>query len=274
MPFDYEQSIWGGGDAEMRLSSPTWFRLKQALFALRVVSDNGKILEVGCGAGQFIRAVKHYRPLSECHGVDISVQAIALAKQKNDGVVYNLSTPETMPYADNSFDAVVVFDVLEHVGDPRGLLLEISRVLKPQGIFYCFVPCEGDRLSLWHWLDRLDIKRDLTRKYAGHINYFTRSEALSLLAKNNWQIRRVRFSEHLLGQLAGIAAFMLMDRNARRQGKTQINNESFFEEAKSKGGWIWHLAAYLANAAINLESFIFSVIPSPNLHITAINKKS
>ncbi len=42
---------------------------------------------------------------------------------------------ETLPYADASFDAVVCVDVLEHVQDLDQVLAEVTRVLKPGGLF-------------------------------------------------------------------------------------------------------------------------------------------
>lgn len=273
MPFNYEQSIWGSGNAELAYGSPAFFRFRQVLFALRTAPSGAKILEVGAGAGQFIRALKRHHPEWRCHGTDISKVAIDLARRQADGVEYDLCSEAELPYADNVFDAVLVLDVLEHVENPNNLLSRIGRVLKPDGIFYCFAPCEGDALSLWRWLDFIGLKKDLTKKYAGHINFFKREEVINLLQKNFLSIKRIRYSEHLLGQLAGIAAFVMMDRKAKQLGQTQLNNESFFSELKNKGGWIWRFAALAGNLAINLESMLCRRIPSPNAHIIAVNKK-
>ena len=194
MPFNYEQSIWGAGEAELKWSSPTAFRLKQALGALSGLSS-GKVLEVGSGAGQFIRALKHLRPNLECHGCDISAEAIKTAKTKNDGVIYELNS-SVLPYQDNFFDAVLIFDVLEHVADYQGLLVEIKRILKPGGIFYCFVPCEGDWASLWYYLRHFIAFKDLTEKYAGHINHLSRGQWLKNFNKAGFTVEQKRYSEH------------------------------------------------------------------------------
>ena len=163
MTFNYEQSIWGRGVATLKPSDPRAWRLRMALQALAKLPAESKVLELGCGAGQFIRAVKNLRPELVCHGCDISATALALAKKTNDSVSYEFSS-EVLPYGDNSFDAVLIFDVLEHVENPAAILSEVRRVLKPGGIFYAFVPCEGDWLSLWHLLDILGLKKELTKK--------------------------------------------------------------------------------------------------------------
>ncbi len=151
MAFNYEQSIWGRGEAGKRWSDPTSIRLRRALKALGHLPKHAKVLEVGCGAGQFIRAIHRFRPDLESFGCDISQAAIALAKKSADGVDYAVST-DALPYVDGAFDAVLIFDVLEHVAHPGLLLGEVGRVLKRGGLFFAFVPCEGDWLSLWHLL--------------------------------------------------------------------------------------------------------------------------
>lgn len=261
--FDYEQSIWGRGTANLSWFSPTSFRLQKALNSLSVLPSASNVLEVGCGAGQFIRAVKKNRPDLDCFGCDISQSALDVAQIARDGVFYDLSG-EKLPYADEFFDAILIFDVLEHAEKPEFLLAEINRVLKRGGIFYCFVPCEGDWTSFWNFLRELNIKGDLTKKYAGHINYFSRRELLELFAKNNFKPVKIRYSEHILGQKVGIISFLLMDRAAVRKKSVQINNEDYFAEFNQKRRTC--VLRKIVNFLINLESFLFQIFPSPNTH--------
>lgn len=265
MPFNYEQSIWGVGQAELKWSSPAAFRLKQAFGALVGLSF-GKILEVGCGGGQFIRAVKHFRPELECHGSDISAEAIKAAKNKNDGVIYKLNS-SILPYPDNSFDAILIFDVLEHVAAYREFLAEIKRVLKPGGIFYCFVPCEGDWTSIWHGLRYFSAFKNLTEKYAGHVNHFSRKKWLDDFKEAGFIVAQKRYSEHFLGQLLGVAVFWLMAKRGQRAGGGQMNNEAFFAGLNQNPSAVFSLFKKIINSLIYLESALFSRLPSPNLHV-------
>ncbi|TAN32759.1 class I SAM-dependent methyltransferase [Patescibacteria group bacterium] len=270
MAFDYEQSIWGAGEATLHYADPASFRLLQALDALARVKE-GRVLEVGCGAGQFIRAIKRARPELECCGCDISAAAVAKAKETGEGVRYDQSLEVELPYVNVCFDAVLVFDVLEHAQNTDALLAEINRVLAPGGVFYCFVPCEGDWLSLWNLLRKLNIKPDLTKKYAGHINYFSRCSLYDLLKKNNFRLKQLRYSEHSLGQILGVLTFILMARAAKKQNISQMNNEAFFARMKH-GSKFYSALKKVVNFLVNLESVLLCRVPSPNVHVISIKK--
>ncbi len=274
MSFNYEQSIWGKGIASLNWADPTSFRLRQALAAIKNLPANNRVLEVGCGAGQFIRAIKRCRPDLTCCGCDISRQAIEMARsgecEKGNverGVDYALSEVERLPYDDSSFDGVFIFDVLEHASNPQALVGEIKRVLKPNGIFYCYVPCEGDWLSVWNLRKKLGIKVDLTEKYAGHINKFSRKSFFQLLKKADFNIVNIRYSEHVLGQLLGLVVFKMMDKMAKKQKLSQLNNEQFFNAINAKQGKKFGFLKKIINTLINLESFLFCRVPTANTHI-------
>ncbi len=267
MAFDYEKSIWGHGNASLRLSSPTYFRLRQSLQSLSGLKAGAKVLELGCGAGQFIREIKKIRPELDCYGCDISQHAIAIAKQANDGVQYDLSTENRSVYEDNFFDAVLIYDVLEHVENPGLILAEIHRILKSGGVFYSFVPCEADSLSFWNLLHKLGLKRELTKMYAGHINKFSRHSLVGLVESHGFTVSRIRYSEQVLGQLLGLAAFFSMDRFAKKNNLHQVNNEQYFYDLGQKGGGSLKIIKDIINSLVATESITFSRVPSPNVHL-------
>lgn len=272
MTFDYEKSIWGHGHASLNISAPTSFRLRQSLKSMVELKSEARVLELGCGAGQFIREIKSIRPELVCYGCDISQHALAIAKQANDGVIYDLSAENKSPYNNNFFDAVLIFDVLEHVVDPGLILSEVNRVLKSGGVFYCFVPCEADPLSFWNLLHKLGLKRELTKMYAGHINKFTRNGLVSLVESHNFFLKRIEYSEHVLGQILGLAAFFSMDRFAKKNNLHQVNNEQYFYDLNQKGWGALKIIKNIINSLVTLESIIFSRAPSSNVHLTAIKK--
>jgi ubiquinone/menaquinone biosynthesis C-methylase UbiE len=271
MTFDYEQSVWGQGSADLKWSFPSAFRLKQVLASLKNLPSGSRVLEVGCGAGQFIRAVKKIRPELECYGCDISRKAIEHAWAERDEVLYKINEEKELPYEAGYFDAVLVLDVLEHAAGPAELLQEINRTLKTGGIFHSFVPCEGDWLSLWHLLDKLHLKKGITKDFAGHVNYFSRRALAGLYAACGCEIRKKRYSEHLLGQILGVFSFYLMRRKSKKTGSGQLNNEQYFSSFGKNP--VLRVIKKFVNAVIYMESLVFSVIPSPNTHWTMVKKQ-
>jgi 2-polyprenyl-6-hydroxyphenyl methylase / 3-demethylubiquinone-9 3-methyltransferase len=94
-------------------------------------------LDVGCGGG--FLAEEFARLGCRVMGVDPSapslVTARAHATQSGLTINYRVGAGEALPCADAAFTIVYCCDVLEHVSDPRQVIGEIARVLKPGGIF-------------------------------------------------------------------------------------------------------------------------------------------
>ncbi len=99
---------------------------------------NGKTaLEVGCGGGILCEDI--VKSGIDISGIDPSEQSIACAirhaKKFNLQINYRVAAGESIPYKAEYFDAVFCCDTLEHVSDLSLVISEISRVLKPGGIF-------------------------------------------------------------------------------------------------------------------------------------------
>jgi 2-polyprenyl-6-hydroxyphenyl methylase/3-demethylubiquinone-9 3-methyltransferase len=96
-----------------------------------------KTLDVGCGGG--LLAEEFARLGCDVTGIDPSEKSLetarAHARQENLAIEYRQATGERIPFADAAFDVVYCCDVLEHVQDVGKVIAEISRVLKPGGVF-------------------------------------------------------------------------------------------------------------------------------------------
>jgi len=95
-----------------------------------------KILDLGCGRGEFLRGF--IRCGLNGYGVDQSTIAKSVCPEA-EILVSNLEN-EPLPYDDNSFDAVFSKSVLEHFYYPEKLVMEIYRVVKPGGLVITMVP--------------------------------------------------------------------------------------------------------------------------------------
>jgi len=94
-----------------------------------------RILDVGCGDGNFSVLLKEACKAKEVYGIEISEKGAKLAR-KNGVKCYQLDVDEEdFPFEDNYFDAVTAFDIIEHLFDPDHFLEEVYRVLKPKGVF-------------------------------------------------------------------------------------------------------------------------------------------
>jgi hypothetical protein len=142
---------------------------------------------------------------------------------------------------------------------------------------YCFVPCEGDSLSFWHILDMLHLKKNITKQYAGHINYFSRKSLFNLVRSQGFDIKYVRYSEHVLGQLLGIVSFFMMHHWHKKTGAQQINNEDYFaqlnnQQAQGLAHALFKIFKKIVNGMISLGAHVFSRVPSPNVHLVLKKK--
>jgi SAM-dependent methyltransferase len=95
---------------------------------------SGRVLDVGCGIGDMLR----FRP--ETIGVDINPQTVAWCRHQ--GLAAHQMEPDKLPFAAGTFDGLILDNVLEHIAEPRPLLGEARRVLKPAGRVLAGVPGE------------------------------------------------------------------------------------------------------------------------------------
>jgi len=103
------------------------------------IDPNGKTaLEVGCGGGILTEEIRRMGFVTI--GIDPAEESIHTASNhaKAEGldIQYDFGSGEGLPYPDGSFDSVFCCDVLEHVQDLPKVISEISRVLKPGGVFF------------------------------------------------------------------------------------------------------------------------------------------
>jgi SAM-dependent methyltransferase len=138
--FDAKAARW---PARYAPEGPLAGRLAQFAEAVRDrISDGGELLDLGCGSGELARhlAGTGYRMT----GCDIAPEMLRQAEMADQvqGVRWIRLDPgwHTLPFTSGSLDAVIAASVLEYVPEPRAVLRECARVLRPGGSLLCTVP--------------------------------------------------------------------------------------------------------------------------------------
>lgn len=99
--------------------------------------ENGKVLDIGCGNGTFLSFLKHYG--WKVSGVELNAKAAEVARKHLDAEIFTGDLKDA-PFAENSFDFIVLSHVIEHIADPLEFLKLVLKFLKKDGIIYAEVP--------------------------------------------------------------------------------------------------------------------------------------
>jgi len=147
-----------------------------------------RLLEVGCGAGFFLKAAE--RAGWSVEGIELSTEASRFAVERLE-LPIRRERAEDAPIAVASFDVAVMFDVIEHLFDPRAVLAAIARALAPGGTLVISTPNvdSASRFLLgtdWAVLSPLE-----------HVYYFSEDSLRRLLEATGFsEVRFVR--EHAM----------------------------------------------------------------------------
>ncbi|BAY73175.1 class I SAM-dependent methyltransferase (plasmid) [Anabaena sp. FACHB-709] len=113
------------------------------------IAPEATVLDVGCGTGGLELLLLTENPQQVIIGVDISEKMLLVAQQKCHAysqVSFHNVSVSNLPFENNSFDVIVSASVFHYFDDPHAALMEIKRVLKPQGKLFILDWCK-DYLS-------------------------------------------------------------------------------------------------------------------------------
>ncbi len=154
----------------------------------------GKLLDIGCGRGELLWAARESG--WEFEGIDTSAKFLEFGRCEL-GVEGRLGTPEDAAFPADSFDAVVMGGLIEHLYDPTSTLREIFRILRPGGWLYLDAPNEdglymrvGNAYMKALGRDWVVVLAPTFSPY--HVQGFNPRSIQTLLALNNFQMRDFR----------------------------------------------------------------------------------
>jgi SAM-dependent methyltransferase len=156
----------------------------------------GKLLDIGCGVGHFIRTALNNG--YEAEGVEFSEVAAVVGREQ-----WNLKIISgdflSIQFAPESFDIITMWQVLEHLRQPREVILKIHSLLKPGGLLVIAVPNFSSiqaRIFRNRWY-HLDVPR--------HLFHYSPQSLTKILTTCNFHVEKIdhRSPEHNYAGILG-----------------------------------------------------------------------
>lgn len=164
-----------------------------------------KVLDYGAGSGLHVELWETIFDEAELHFCDISSVAMEKFKAKypRHAHRYSLVRENHPDGSDDTFDVIASVEVMEHVEDLNLYLRDISRLLKPGGLFVWTTPC-ANQFSIEHIFSAITGKIERTREGyrrwkwedPTHLRRLRSNEIESLLRENGFSDVRFRFRSH------------------------------------------------------------------------------
>jgi ubiquinone/menaquinone biosynthesis C-methylase UbiE len=132
VPAGYHQTIY-------EVEQDHWWHRGMRAISGALLEDRlrrgGRMLDVGCGSGGFLRWAREQGSFEQLAGADISAEAIELARERVPEAELHVAPIWELPFERGSFDLVVLNDVLQHVpaGEVAPALREVRRMLRDDG---------------------------------------------------------------------------------------------------------------------------------------------
>ena len=152
--------------------------LRRVLRDIQRFLPTGSLLEIGCGRGELLDLAR--KAGCKVYGCDLQ-RSPAL----DPSIELHLGAMDASPFADQSFDCIVMRNTLEHLFDPAKELQICHRLLKPGGLFYLKVPNGAYEQG---WRCRLMMRQSHVFGPPWHLNYFTPATLRRLLLQNGFEV--------------------------------------------------------------------------------------
>ena len=166
------------------------------LFYLPYRGPGKSLLEVGCGTGADLDWARQLG--WDVHGLELNESAVEFAKKRGLDVL--CSTFENANLSANSFDCIIMSQVLEHLYSPRLVLQRCNQLLRPGGLLLVAVPKfdSWNRHALGNYWNNL--------LFPIHLHHFSQPVLERMVHDAGFQVREVRLSSRLLNLFYALRA--------------------------------------------------------------------
>ena len=169
---EYFEELWRRLPAD---AEPSDFELRRHYLVERV-GDGERVLDIGCGAGQFCAALDAAG--ARVTGVDVARAAIDRARASHPCLDFRaIAADRPLPFEDNSYEVVWAGEVIEHVADTATWLSEVRRVLAPRGRLLLSTPSHGRLLVAVRGIEHF------SQPLGDHLHLYTRRSLKRLLGE-------------------------------------------------------------------------------------------
>ncbi len=240
-----------------------WVGSRHLAFLSRGLPQGARVLDVGCGRGVVLGALADRG--AQVHGVEVSAQAARGA----DSRVQLKIAPRLADagYPDHFFDQILIWHVLEHLEDPRGVLEEAHRILKPGGRLVVAVPNFSSLQARWAgpaWF-HLDYPRHLYHFPLTALRRLLESTGFDLEVEHHFSLRQnpfgwIQSGLNRLSRLPRNGLYTLLHRRARGEAPP-------FD--RRTRGWLWLWLLLGAPAGIALTTVETLARSGATVHVLA-----
>lgn len=115
--------------------------------------EQSRVLDIGCGTGRLLNRLAAKYPKLQGIGLDFSAEMLRQARRSNNHrprLVFVRGNAAALRFVGNQFDAVFNTISFLHYAEPKRVLAEIYRVLRPGGMFYLVDPTDRSLTRIWH----------------------------------------------------------------------------------------------------------------------------
>lgn len=166
---------------------PAFAKRAEYIFTQIEIHKPKNVLDIGCGRGFYVNALTIFPFIQKIEGIDLNEEYLKKAQENinNKNIYLQAASVYKLPFKNDSFECIILSEVLEHLQFEKKALEEIKRVLKKNGLLLITVPSKNFPF-LWDPLNFIlmnffntHINKDiwwLAGMWAGHLRLYKKDE--------------------------------------------------------------------------------------------------